>query len=191
MSKKVEVEVSARHIHLSKNDFEFLFGPEGQYKEIKELSQSKEYATDKEVEIIGPRGKLSARFLSPFREKTQVEISATDCHQIGVFAPYEVDVSEGAAEIKIAGTAGEIKRRAAIIAKRHLHCNPGEARGIGIADGDHVTISVETKRGVIIFRSIEVKVARNYHLRLHLDTDEGNAAGISGRCFGELIIEND
>ena len=104
MSKKVEVEVSARHIHLSKNDFEFLFGPEGQYKEIKELSQSKEYATDKEVEIIGPRGKLSARFLSPFREKTQVEISATDCHQIGVFAPYEVDVSEGAAEIKIAVT---------------------------------------------------------------------------------------
>jgi len=185
--KKVEVEVSARHIHLSKSDYDFLFGAETPYKKIKELSQKEEFATDKMVKIVGPEGEVRARFLSPFRKKTQVELSLTDCLVIGINAPYEINVFDGAAEIIISGPQGEIERRAAIVARRHLHCNPKEAREIGLRDGQKLLVKIKTDRGSLIYSGVEVKIASNYQLRVHLDTDEGNAAGIKGRCFGYLI----
>ena len=187
MARKVEVEVSARHIHLSKEDFNFLFGSGATFKEVKELSQKEEFATDKIVTISGPDGQLPARFLSPFREKTQVELSLTDCVAIGISAPYEIDVFEGAAEIKISADQGEIQRRAAIVARRHLHCNPAEASELGFKDGQKLMAKIKTERGSLIYSGIEVKIAPNYRLRIHLDTDEGNAAGISSKCFGYLI----
>lgn len=188
MDRKVEIEVSARHIHLSKEDFNFLFGSGAPFKEVKELSQKGEFATDKLVTIVGPEGKLPARFLSPFREKTQVELSLTDCHEIGITAPYEIDVFEGAAEIKISADQGEITRRAAIVAKRHLHCSPTEASQLGLIKDQQVAVVIKTERGKVVFAEVSVRIANNYQLRIHLDTDEGNAAGITGRCFGNLII---
>lgn len=188
MEKKVEVEVSARHVHLTKNDYGLLFGFETPFKEMRELSQKKEYVTDKEVKIIGSKGEVEARFLSPFRAKSQVELSMTDCFDIGVNAPYEVNASDGATEVTIKGAAGEISRKAAIIAKRHLHLNAAQARELGLKDSDEITVCIKTSRGRIVMSDVEVKIARNYDLRIHLDTDEGNAAGISGKCFGELII---
>ena len=188
MNKKVEIEISARHIHLSKKDFDFLFGPDAPYKEIKELSQKGEFATDKLVTIVGPDGELPARFLSPFRKKTQVELSLTDCHKLGINnAPYEINVSDGAALVVIQADAGEISRKAAIITRRHLHCNPTEASQLGIKSGQKLMAKIKSERGSLIYCSIEVKIGENYRLRIHLDTDEGNAAGISGKCFGYLI----
>lgn len=188
MKKEIEIEVSARHIHFSKNDFELLFGKDTSFEQLHELSQSGEFSTDKKVEIVGPKGKIEARFLSPFRERTQVELSATDCFSIGVEAPYEIDAFKGAASIKIRGPQGEIERKSAIVAKRHLHANPIEAEYLGITEGQQLSIVTQTERGTVYFKNVTVKIKKNFHLRVHLDTDEGNAAGIKGSITGELIV---
>lgn len=188
MESKVEIEVSARHIHLSNADFEFLFGPHATFSELHELSQRGEFKTDKEVEIIGPEGSLPVTFLSPFRELTQVELSLTDCRQIGISAPYEIEISDGCSQISIKGSYGETSRCAAIVTRRHLHANEKEARGLGLKDGQKVVVEVETERGKITFFDVDVKIKSTYQLRVHLDTDEANAAGISGQTYGKLII---
>ena len=183
-----EIEVSARHIHLSKADYEFLFGSGAEFKEIKELSQRGEYATDKLVKISGSRGEIEVRMLTPFRDISQVELSLTDCHTIGIDAPFETEAEEDAASVTLAGPSGEIERQAAIVARRHLHCNPAEAKSLGIADSDKVSVEVVSERGKIRFDDIEVRIKDSYQLRVQLDTDEGNAAGIKGNCIGKLII---
>jgi putative phosphotransacetylase len=188
MKKEVEIEVSARHIHLSKRDYDFLFGAEEPFKEIKELSQRGEFATDKMVTLAGPKGELQARFLSPFREETQAELSLTDCYQIGTIAPYETNIANGCAEIVLKSDRGEIRRCAMMVTIRHLHAGTADAKALNLKNNQQVKIAVETKRGKIIFENVNVKIADHYDLRVHLDTDEGNAAGISGKCFGTLII---
>lgn len=184
----VIIEVSARHIHLSRRDFESLFGDDAGYEIVKKLSQKGEFATDKKVKVIGPDGETFVRFLGPFRETTQVELSITDCLGLGITAPLEIDTSDKATEVKLSGECGEITRSSAIVARRHLHCNPKEARGYQLLDGQDITISVKTDRGEILFRNVVVRIRDNYRLRVHLDTDEGNAAGITGVTKGELII---
>ncbi|MCX6810900.1 MAG: PduL/EutD family phosphate acyltransferase [Candidatus Berkelbacteria bacterium] len=192
MKKEIEIEVSARHIHLSKDDYNFLFGAETPFKEIKELSQRKEFATDKIVTIVGPKGEIPARFLSPFRQETQTEFSLTDCYQIGVIAPYETEIIDGCADIILKTSNGEIHRCAMMIAKRHLHASPTDAAELKIKENQKVEIAVETPRGKIVFDDVNVKIDKNFQLRVHLDTDEGNAAGITDKCFGSLILdEND
>ncbi len=187
MKKEIEIEVSARHIHLSKNDYDFLFGAETPFKTIKELSQHGEFATDKIVTIVGPKGEISARFLSPFRSDTQTEVSLTDCYQIGIIAPYETNIANGCANVILKTDLGEIRRCAMMVAIRHLHASPDNAKELNIVDGQKISIAAETPRGKIIFADVNVKINKHYQLRFHLDTDEGNAAGITGKCFGEII----
>jgi len=188
MNHKVEIEVSARHVHLSKEDYGFLFGSGAPFEEKKELSQRGEYATDKLVRLVGPKGEVKARFLSPFRSKTQAEISLTDCYQIGIKPNFQSNAYEGGEKILIIGSAGEIKRESAIVSKRHLHVNTKEAQELDLNDGQKVKVISKTKRGRTEFDDIVVKIADSYQLRLHLDTDEGNAAGIISKEFGELIV---
>lgn len=188
MNQEVEIEVSARHIHLSKEDFEFIFGSDATFSELKELSQRGEFKTDKQIEVIGPDGSVMATFLSPFRATTQVELSRTDCRQIGITAPYEIEISDGGSQISIKGSDGEISRQAAIVARRHLHSNEKEAKELGLTDGQKVAVEIESQRGKITFFDVEVKIKSSYQLRVHLDTDEANAAGISGQIYGKLII---
>jgi len=185
----VEIEVSARHIHLSKDDYDFLFGEDNNFKIVKNLSQKGEFATDKKVSVIGPDGSVEARYLGPFRKKTQLELSMTDCFEIGISAPYEIEVQENAADVKIAGEFAEITRNCAIIAKRHLHCNPSEAKEHNLAAEDHLDLTIETDRGSIIYSDVVVRIADHYQMRVHLDTDERNAAGISGEMKGILTAK--
>lgn len=189
MKKDVEIEVSARHIHLSCDDYDLLFGSETEFKQVRELSQRNEFATDKEVEIIGPKGSLVARFLSPFRKTTQVEMSQTDFFAIGINAPYEIEIADGGSEVTIKGEVAEITRTAAIIAKRHLHLSPREAKDLNLVADQQVSLEINTDRGQLTYKNITVKVADNFQMRVHLDTDEGNAAGVKGLTRGELIIE--
>lgn len=192
MKKEVEIEVSARHIHLSKNDYEMLFGIESNFKNLRELSQRNQFVTDKAVTISGSKGELEAKFLSPFRETTQVEVSKTDCFLLGISPPYDIESNNDAAEINISGPAGQISRNAAIVAKRHLHANQKDAAELTIKNNDTVSVKIKTNRGEIMFHDIVVKIRNDFELRVHIDTDEGNAAGISGKCVGELITnEND
>lgn len=188
-NKNVMVEVSARHIHLTQKDYNFLFGVDCEYKKIKELSQKGEFTSDKKVSIVGPDSSLEARFLGPFRDITQVELSTTDCLTIGIKAPCEVDATDNAAEIKIVGSYGEINRKAAIIPRRHLHCNPSEADDNNLKSGQEVSVIIKTDRGEVEYGNIVVRIADNYQMSIHLDTDEGNAAGINKQTEGILITE--
>jgi len=187
MNQQIEIEVSARHIHLSKKDYEILFGIDNQYKNLRELSQKGQFATDKKV-VISNNGKtLDARFLAPFRDKTQVELSLTDCHHLGITAPYKINVDSESTEITISGSIGEIHRRSAIISQRHLHTNPIDSQKIGVSDGDRIAVKITTERGTIIFDDIVVRVEKDFQTRVHLDLDEGNAAGIVDKCYGEIL----
>jgi len=187
MNQQIEIEVSARHIHLSKNDYEILFGVDNQYKNLRELSQKGQFATDKKV-VISNNGKtLDVRFLAPFRDKTQVELSLTDCHHLGITAPYEIDVDSNSTEIEISGSSGEIVRPSVIVSQRHLHTNPVDSREMGVSNGDKIAVKITTERGTTIFEDIVVRVEKDFQTRVHLDLDEGNAAGIFGKCFGEIL----
>jgi putative phosphotransacetylase len=185
----VKIEVSARHIHLSRDDYNFLFGSDKKFKIIKNLSQKGEFASDKKVQIIGPDGALEARFLGPFRDRTQLELSMTDCFEIGISAPCEVEVSDNSAEVKIIGESGEIIKKCAIVAKRHLHCNQSEAKKYQLNSDQELVVAIKTSRGEVKFWNIIVRIADHYRLRVHLDTDEGNAAGIDKEIEGILIFE--
>lgn len=184
--KKVIIEVSARHIHLSESDYRSLFGT-AQPKKERHLSQD-DWATDKVVTIMGEKSKLSARVLIPFRKKTQVELSLTDCISIGLTAPFAISSEEDSSLVKIKGDIGEINMSAATVAKRHLHLSPYDAKKLKIDNRQQVTVEIETDRGKIIFENICAKIADHYSLAVHLDVDEGNAAGIKGETFGKLII---
>jgi len=188
-SISVKIEVSARHIHLSRDDYNFLFGDGNNFKIIKNLSQKGEFATDKKVSVIGPEGTIEARFLGPFRETTQLELSTTDCLKIGISAPYLIKVSRCAAQVKIAGEFAEITRKCAIVVIRHLHCNPREAKKYNLTSGQILDLAIKTDRGSVQYFDVVVKIADHYRMRVHLDTDEGNAAGIKEQIEGILTVK--
>ena len=188
MKKKVLIEVSARHVHLSQEDLEKLFGKNHELRNIKKLSQSDDFASSDIIEIVHGDKKLKARVLGPIRRETQVEISITDAHELklGKIPPVRVsgDLS-GADEILIKGRKGNVKGKV-IIAKRHLHASEEDAHRLGLRQNQIVKIKVDGNRG-LIFDNVVVRIKKDFKLALHLDTDEGNAGGIKGKDYGELL----
>lgn len=185
---KIPVEVSARHVHLSLEDLERLFGKEYSLRKVKDLSQSGEFASKEKVDLINGKKILSARVLGPPRGKTQVELSLTDARKLGILKIPVVLSGKlnKAAFITIKGPKGKIKVRAAIIAQRHLHCSPLEAKKLGVKNNSRIKVRVAGTRS-IIFENVIVRISEKYKLALHLDTDEGNAAGIIEKTWGKLI----
>jgi len=185
---KIPIEVSARHVHLSASDLKKLFGKDHKCKNIKDLSQKGEFACQETVDLVNGKNKLTVRVLGPTRKITQIEISLTDAHNLGLKKLPKVKLSgrlEGASELTIQGPKGKIKAKV-IIAKRHLHCSPETAKKLKIKNGQEVMIKVEGPRG-LIFDEIPVRVKPNFKLALHIDTDEANAAGIKTKAFGKLV----
>lgn len=181
-----KVEVSARHIHLSQKDFEILFGKESPI-EFKKLGQN-QFSCEEFVTLSGPKGKIDkVRLVAPLREQSQVEISRTDAIKIGVDAPLKLSGDLPGAEIKVLGSKGEIDGDIAIVAKRHIHLSPDEASKLNLKEGDLVKCSVDSERA-LVFGDIIARVSEVFSESIHLDTDEANAAGISGEIRGELII---
>jgi putative phosphotransacetylase len=188
MKKKITVEVSARHIHLSEKDFEKLFGKNEKLVPLKKLSQIGEFASDKTVELINKNKKIShVRILSPFRKNSQAEISLTDAYFLKLNPIPKIKVSgdlENTANILVKGKKSSIKIPC-IIAKRHLHASIKEAKELRLRNNQKISIEIEGARG-IIFNEVIVRVSEKYKLALHLDTDEGNSAGIFGKTFGKI-----
>lgn len=186
---KIPVEVSARHIHLSKNDLEKLFGKGYNLKKIKQLTQPSDFACEEVLNIKNKDKIISAvRIVGPAREKTQVEISLTDAKQLGANPPLRIsgDTYETPG-ITLIGPAGEIElKEGLIIARRHIHCAPDEAKKLKLKDGDIVSVKIDGQRPVT-FHDILVRLRDNYKFCLHLDTDEGNAAGISKKTEGIIL----
>lgn len=186
---KFLVETSARHAHVSQEDLEILFGSGSQLTIKKELSQPGQYASEQKITVVGPRGQLAVTILGPTRKSTQVELSMTDARQIGLSAPVrESGDTAGSAGCKLVGPEGEVMlKEGIIIAKRHIHMTPEQARQLGVEDKQVVSVKIDTNGRSVIFGDTIVRAHSTYALAMHIDTDEANAAGASGEVYGEII----
>ncbi len=177
----IPIGVSNRHIHLSQDDLETLFGKGYELTPIKELSQPGQYACKELLTIIGPsmRPIENVRVLGPVRKSSQVEISATDSYVLKVKPPVrESGNIKDSAPIRIVGPKGIVElSEGCIIANRHIHMSPSDAQTFGVVDGDYVDIDVDGKRRTRWF-DVQIRVHKDFRLEMHVDTDDANAAGI-------------
>lgn len=187
--EKFVVEISARHIHVTKEQVAVLFGEGHSLTPKKDLSQPGQFACEEKLTIVGPRGELKASILGPERKEAQVELSLTDARTLGVEALIrESGDIEGTQGIKLVGPAGEIEiEKGVICAKRHIHMTPADAETYGVKNGDIVNVKVDTDERSLVFGDTVVRVRDDFALAMHIDTDEGNAAGIKGSALGEIV----
>ncbi|MBQ8603807.1 MAG: phosphate propanoyltransferase [Oscillospiraceae bacterium] len=185
---KVLVETSARHIHLTQEHVDILFGAGHQLTHKKDLSQPGQYACEERVTVVGPKKELkNVSILGPTRKESQVELSATDARSIGLNAPVrESGVLEGSAPCKLVGPAGEVELEyGVIVAKRHIHITPEDAAAFGVSDKEIVKVKVDSDGRSLIFDDVVVRVSPSYATAMHIDTDESNACG--GAKWGEIV----
>ena len=176
----VPIGVSARHIHLTQEHVEILFGDGYHLTKFKELMGG-QFASNEKVTIVGLKLRAieNVRVLGPVRKNTQVEISATDAISLGVKAPIrESGNIAGSAPIAIIGPKGAVYlNEGCIVAKRHIHMAPKDAMAAGVHDGDIVSVKADNERGTI-FNNVQIRVDDSFTLEMHIDTDEANAAQI-------------
>lgn len=189
MKKTLPIALSNRHIHLSKEDLEILFGQDYELKKFKDLSQPGQYACEEKVDALGPKGEIKGiRVLGPVRNQTQIEISVSDAFKLGVKPEIrnsgEIDETPG---IKLIGPKGETKiDKGTIVAARHIHMNTEDAKRLEVKDKDRVKIKVNGPRG-LTFDEVLVRVSDDYALEMHVDVEEGNACGVKNCDLVELI----
>lgn len=174
---KVPVEVSARHVHLSQEDQDALFGEGYEMGKMKDLSQHGQWAGEDKVTVRGSRGEMDVRVLGPCRKATQVEISKTSCLRLGIEPVLRVSGDhEGTPGCTLVGPKGEVEiKSGVIVAKRHIHLSGEQAAERGLEDGQTVSVHVGGDRGTT-FHNVILRTNPDFDLHLHLDTDEGNAA---------------
>ena len=188
--EEVVVRVSARHVHLSQEAVEKLFGAGRLLTPLKELRQPGQFAAEETVTLSGPNGRLEkVRVLGPTRARTQVEISGTDQFALGIQAPVRESGSlEGSAGILMQGPAGEITLREGVMrALRHIHMAPADADRIGVKNGARVSVRLVGDRATIA-EGVVVRVSPMASLEMHIDTDEANAAGVPAESIGQILI---
>lgn len=186
---KVPVGVSNRHVHLSQEDLNQLFGPDSKLNKLKALKQPGQYAAKEVVELQGPKGRIGkVRVLGPTRSKTQVEISISDGYTLGVKPPVrpsgDLDHSPG---IKLIGPYGCVDLKEGVIAAhRHIHMTERDAENLGVKNGQKVSVKSQGNRA-LIFENVTCRVNKAYALELHLDVDEANAGLIKNGDLFEVL----
>ena len=186
---KFIVETSARHVHVSQEDLETLFGKGYQLTKKKDLSQPGQFACEEKVEVVGPKGSSKCSILGPVRSKTQVELSLTDARTLGLNALIrESGDLNGTSGCKLVGPCGEIELSEGVIAaKRHIHATEKDAKELGVTNGEIVNVKVNSDGRSLIFGDVVVRVSNSYALAMHVDTDESNAGNLKGEVFGEIV----
>lgn len=187
MERKITIEGSGRHVHLSMHDLEILYGKGYELTPKKWLSQPGQFASEERVKVEGPKGSFGAvSILGPVRPETQVEISLTDARTLGITAPIrESGDIKGSAPIRLVGPKGQIDiSEGVIIAKRHIHFTPEDAEKMGIKDKQIVKVKVGGERA-LIFDEVVARVSPKFATYMHIDFDEVNA--IAGATEGEII----
>lgn len=190
MNTQFIVETSARHVHLTKEALHILFGADASLTNKKDLSQPGQFACMERVDLVGPKGTIkNVSILGPERGAVQVELSATDARALGVVAPVrESGDLKDSAGCKLVGPAGELEiSEGVILAKRHIHATPEDAKALSVQNGDVVWVKLQTGTRQLIFGDVVVRVSPSYALAMHIDTDEANAAGCAGQVFGEIV----
>ncbi|MFT9498111.1 phosphate propanoyltransferase [Anaerosolibacter sp.] len=185
----VPIGVSNRHVHLSKEDLEILFGPGYELTKMKDLKQPGQYAAQETVTVIGPKGKFeNVRILGPVRKETQLEISISDGFVLGLKAPVrESGKTQGTPGFILKGPKGSVEKDYGVIAAlRHIHMPPDYAAHFGLKDKEMVSVEVNSPRR-IIFHDVLIRVSDQYVLEMHLDIDEANAGGIGNDDLGKIV----
>ncbi len=188
--KEVLVETSARHIHLSREAVDILFGEGYELTNKKDLSQPGQFACAEKLVVVGPKGKLNASILGPTRPASQVEISLTDARSIGVAAPIRESgdiAGSGACKLVNPENGKEIELAEGVIAaKRHIHLTPEAAEEMGVTDKQIVSVEIKSER-TTVYGDVVVRVNKNFAPAMHIDTDEANAACAFGTVYGTVI----
>ena len=198
--KEILVETSARHVHVTQETLEILFGKGAQLEVRAMLSQPGQFVSKQRINVVGYKldkatgQKVEAvikniSILGPCRKLNQVELSATDARSIGIAAPIREsgDVA-GSGACKLVGPAGEVElSEGVIVAKRHIHMTPADAEEFGVKNGDIVKLELNTPDRALTFGDVVVRVREDFALACHIDTDESNAACAGGTVYGKLI----
>lgn len=182
---KLPIALSNKHIHLSQADVDVLFGEGYELTHKKDLSQPGQYACEEMVEVVGPKGSTKMRVLGPVRPESQVEVSLADARGLGIVVPVRQsgDV-EGTPGCKLVGPKGEVElERGVIVASRHIHMSLEDAEKFGVKDKDIVSVQTEGERG-LLFNNVLVRANPAFKLEMHVDLEEGNAAGVKN---GDLV----
>lgn len=184
----VPVAVSARHVHLSQDSVEALFGAGHRLVKARDLSQPGAWAAEETVDLIGPRGSIEhVRVLGPYRKSNQVEVSLTDGFKLGIDVPVRASGDLGGTpQLRLRGRVGAIEAGGLIVAQRHIHMSTEDARDHHLEDGDLVDVELGSLRRTTLFRDVMIRVSPDFRLEMHIDADEANAAGISHGGQGEL-----
>ena len=190
MGYEVKIGLSNKHLHLSEEHIEALFGKGHQLTPTKPLVQPGQFACEEKVDIVGPKSTLKGiRVLGPARKETQVELAMTDARTLGIKAPIrESGVLEGTPGCKLVGPCGEVEiDHGVIVALRHVHLNPEQAEEAGVKDKDIVSVKLDTADRSLIFGDVVVRVSEKFALAMHIDTDESNAAMAVPGTMGEIV----
>ena len=183
---KILVETSARHVHLSREDLDILFGKGFELTFKKDLSQPGQFATNERVTVVGPKSELAnISLLGPVTKQTQVELSATDARSVGI--PIVVRESgdlAGTPGCKIVGPCGEVEiSEGVIVAKRHIHLTPDSAAEFGVEDKQIVSVEIKGTRRSTVFGDVVIRVSEKFAPAMHIDTDESNACLSNGEGY--------
>lgn len=190
MEKTVLVETSARHVHVTQEALEILFGEGYELTKKKDLSQPGQFACEERVQVIGEKSSFPAvSILGPVRNACQVEISASDARSIGVKAPVrESGDIAGSGACKLVGPKGEVElKEGVIVAKRHIHMTPADAEKYGLEDKQVVSVRIDSDERSLVFADTVVRVNPNFALAMHIDTDEANAVLASAGTMGIIL----
>lgn len=191
MANKVLVETSARHVHVTREVLDILFGKDYELTVKKMLSQPGQYASAERVDVVGPKKTLTGvSILGPIRPETQVELSLTDARSIGVVAPVrESGQIAGSGACKLVGPKGEVEITEGVIAaKRHIHMTPADAAEFGVTDKQVVSVKIDSDGRSLTFGDVVVRVSEKYALAMHIDTDESNACAVAPGAMGEILL---
>lgn len=186
----IPIEASARHVHLSQEDAELLFGKTYQFTVKKNLSQPGQCQYDDRVMLIGPKGVLKGvAILGPARGQSQIEISRTDAFTLGINPPIREsgDLKESETLIMAVGNEAIKVEEGVIIAKRHIHMNNEDARIFGLKDKESVKVKILSNRPVV-FEDVTVRISDQYLLSMHIDYDEANAINHTPNTFGRILL---
>lgn len=185
----IPVGVSNRHVHLSSEDLEKLFGAGYELTKLKDLSQPGQFACKETVTVCGPKGAIEkVRILGPVRKASQIEILAGDCFKLGVKAPVKLSGDlEGTPGITLVGPKGSVQtKNGVMIAQRHIHMLPADAERFGVHDGERVCLEVEGERGGILKNTV-IRVTEQSGLECHLDMEEANAMGLGSSSSVKIV----
>jgi len=190
--KKVLVEISARHVHVTQADLETLFGIGAVLHPKKDLSQPGQYASEEKVELVGPKSSIkNVSILGPVRNASQVEVSLTDARTLGAIALVRESGSiEGSNGITLVGPVGSVVlTKGLIAAKRHIHLTPEVAANFGVKNSQIVSVKVGAQERSTVFGDVVIRISEKFAPAMHIDTDEANAAGLSGESWGDVVVE--